>query len=198
MSLASELWQVVEEREDPGPWLRRALLAADAWGERSGLKTWYVERGTYLSVLLAAVAAQHWQSLGATPALQALRDVAALVLALVALLYGAELDSIGAREREQAEAEGREPVRVECSPRAAEVRAAMPWLGLAALAFTFGWVGAVALGWRTAYPHWRRWYRSHRPLGRAPATAVTDVVLMANGDVWERSPEGRWSRVRRG
>lgn len=166
-ALLAELCLVVDERADPGPWLRRVLLALEARAEAAGVRTWHVERGVYAVALLAAVVVQHGATLGAAPALESLRAVAALGMSLAALLYGAELDSISAREREQAEAEGREPVQVECSPRAGQLRAAMPWLGLAALAFAFGWVGAFALAWRTAYPRWRRWYRARRPLGRA-------------------------------
>lgn len=162
----SDLWQVVEERGDVGPWLRCALLVLERRAEALGVRTWHVERGVYAAALLAAVVAQHGETLGAGPAWEALRGVVALGVPLLALLYGAELDSIAAREREQAEAEGRQPVRVECSPRAAQLRALLPWLGLAALAATFGWVGAVAFAQRTAYPHWRRFYRAQRPLGR--------------------------------
>lgn len=166
MSLLTELHVIVEERADPARWARKALLTLEYWASIAGVRTWHVERVVYAAALLLAVVAQHAPTLGAGGIVQALRDTAALGLSLAALLYGAELDSISAREREQAEADGREPVRVECSPRAAQLRAWMPWLGLAALAFAFGWVGAVALAWRTAYPQWRRLYRAHRPVRR--------------------------------
>ncbi|WP_163998723.1 hypothetical protein [Pyxidicoccus caerfyrddinensis] len=187
MTLLAELCQVVEERAEPSPWLRRALLALGARVDAAGLRTWHVERAVYGALLLGAVVAQYGATLGATPAWESLRSAVALAASLALLLYGAELDSVSAREREQAQAEGREPVRVECSPRAAQLRALLPWLGLVALAAAFGWVGAVALGWRTAYPHWRRWYRARRPLGRLrwhpqkPAQCGQTCVAMLTG-----------------
>jgi hypothetical protein len=188
MSMTRELGSIVEERGDLGPWLRRVLLVLEARADAVGVRTWHLERVAYGALLLGAVALQHGGSLGEAPLVETLRTAAALGVSIAALLYGAELDSIGAREKEQAEAEGREPVRVECSPRAAQLRALMPWLGLVALALTFGWVGAVAFGWRTGYPHWRRWYRSHRPLGR-------NLVTLAGGATWRRAPDGTWSPV---
>ncbi|UAW08094.1 hypothetical protein [Myxococcus phage Mx4 ts27htf-1hrm-1] len=170
MRLMAELCRVVDNREDSGPWVRRALLALESRVAASGVRTWMVERSVYGMLLVGATVAQHHSTLGSAPLPQALAQVAGLSVSLVALLVGAELDSIAAREREQAEAEGREPVRVECSPRAAELRTLLPWLGLAGLALAFGWLGAVAFGWRLAYPAWRRWYRAHRPLGREVAT----------------------------
>ncbi|QQR47791.1 hypothetical protein JKA73_17810 [Myxococcus xanthus] len=169
MALMAELCLVVDSREDPGPWARRALLALECRATAAGVRTWMVERSVYGLALLGATVAQHHATLGAAPLPQALAQVAGLSVSLVALLVGAELDSIADREREKAKAEGREPVRVECSPRAEQLRTLLPWLGLAGLALAFGWLGALAFAWRLAYPAWRRWYRTHRPLGREVA-----------------------------
>ncbi|WP_426751764.1 hypothetical protein [Myxococcus sp. Y35] len=187
MTLLAELCLVVDNREDPGPWLRRALLALESRAEAAGVRTWMVERAVYGAALLGATVAQHHATLGADPLPEVLAQVAGLSVSLVALLVGAELDSIAARERDQAEAEGREPVRVECSPRAAQLRTLLPWLGLAGLALAFGWLGALGFAWRLAYPAWRRWYRSHRPLGRvqwirqAPKQCGQTCVAMLTG-----------------
>ncbi|NOK05787.1 MULTISPECIES: hypothetical protein [Myxococcus] len=190
-TLLAELWQVVENRADPSDWadramyevrstLRRSLLAAEARMERAGIQTWTLERTVFVAALLGAVWAQHHDTLG-TPsvpasgllaALGVSEEVAAIVsvvvlaVSLLSLVDGAELDSIATREREKAEAEGRQPVTVECSPRAAQLRGRGPWMALVLLAFTFGWVAAVGFAWRQVYPHWRRWYRARRPLGR--------------------------------
>ncbi|WP_163869638.1 hypothetical protein [Myxococcus eversor] len=169
MSLLAELHLVVDERQDPGPWLRRALLALEARASQAGVRTWMVERAVYAALLLGAVAAQHGPTLGAAPLVETLVQVGGLSVSIGTLLVGAELDSISTREAEKAAAEGREPVRVECSPRAAQLRTLLPWLGLAGLSLAFGAVGLVAFGWRSAYPAWRRWYRAHRPLGRGVA-----------------------------
>ncbi|MBZ4402009.1 hypothetical protein [Myxococcus sp. AS-1-15] len=166
MSLMAELCLVVDERQDPAPWARRALLALESRASRAGVRTWMVERSLYGAALLTAVVAQHRDTLGAGTVTEALGQVAGLTVSVVALLVGAELDSIGTREAEKAAAEGREPVRVECSPRAAQLRTLLPWLGLAGLSLAFGWMGALGVAWRLAYPAWRRWYRTHRPLGR--------------------------------
>ncbi|WNZ59847.1 hypothetical protein QEG98_27995 [Myxococcus sp. MxC21-1] len=169
MTLLAELRLVVDNREDPGPWARRALLALESRAAAAGVRTWMVERAVYGTLLLGATVAQHHATLGAAPLPQALAQVAGLAVSLVALLVGDELDSIADREREKAKAEGREPVRVECSPRAEQLRTLLPWLGLAGLALAFGWLGALGFGWRLAKPAWRRWYRTHRPLGREVA-----------------------------
>ncbi|WAM23768.1 hypothetical protein [Myxococcus sp. NMCA1] len=169
MTLLAELRLVVDNQEDPGPWARRALLTLESRAEAAGVRTWMVERAVYGTLLLVATVAQHHATLGAAPLPSALAQVAGLSVSLVALLVGDELDSISDRERERAEAEGREPVRVECSPRAAQLRALLPWLGLAGLALAFGWMGLLGFGWRVVKPVWRRWYRTHRPLGREVA-----------------------------
>ena len=163
MMLREELWQVVESRGDVGAWVRRALLALESHAAAAGVRTWHVERAAYGALLVGAVVAQHHATLGAAPALEALTQVAGLAVSLVGLLVGAELDSIATREREKAEAEGREPVKVECSPRAAQLRTLLPWLALTGLGLAFGWMGALGVAWRLAYPAWRRWYRQHRP-----------------------------------
>ncbi|GHG79872.1 hypothetical protein [Comamonas sp. JC664] len=169
MTLLAELCQIIETRGPAKHWARRALLALEARAERAGVRTWMVERAVYGALLMGATVAEHHATLGAAPLPEALVKVAGLSVSIVALLVGAELDSISAREREQAEAEGREPVRVECSPRAEQLRTLLPWLGLAGLALAFGWLGALGLAWRLAYPAWRRVYRAHRPLGREAA-----------------------------
>ncbi|MFP2963368.1 hypothetical protein ACLEPN_37850, partial [Myxococcus sp. 1LA] len=176
-TLMAELCQVVEDRADPSGWMhramfevrssvRRALVSVESRLERAGVQTWMVTRSIYGAGLMTAVCAQHHATLGAADLPRALADVAGLAVSVVALLVGAELDSIATREREQAEAEGREPTRVECSPRAAQLRTLLPWLGLAGLAFAFGAVGAFAFVWRALAPFARRAYRRHRPLGR--------------------------------
>jgi|GEM_PF-6606503 len=209
MSLLAELHLVVEERKSPGPWLRRALLTLESQADRAGVRTWMVERAAYGTLLLGAVAAQHGPTLGTAPLAETLVQVAGLSVSVVALLVGAELDSISTREREQAEAEGREPVRVACSARAEQLRTLLPWLGLAGLALAFGAVGAVAMGWRTLYPAWRRWYRAHRPLGRKSLTDVTwqaqptaltcgqtCVAMLTGRSVGEVCEEmGRWGQT---
>ncbi|NTX57955.1 hypothetical protein [Myxococcus sp. CA039A] len=178
-TLLAELCRVVEDREDPGPWARRAVSeAADALKSAARFKTWQAERVIFVSALLGAVWAQHHETLGtpsspasgllttlgASPEFAALATVVVLGLALIRVVDGAELDSIGTRERERAEAEGREPVKIECSPRATQLRARGPWMDLALLAFAFGWVGAVGFAWRLSYPLWRRWWRKRYPL----------------------------------
>lgn len=197
MRLLAELCRVVDDREDPGPWARRAVAsAADALKRSSRLKTWHVERAVYVSVLLGAVWAQHHETLGTpsspasgllaaigvSPEVAALATVVVLGVALLRAVDSAEFDSIGTREREQAEAEGREPVKVECSPRAAQLRARGPWMDLALLAFAFGWVGAVGFAWRLGYPLWRKAWRKRYP----PACKVSAMKTH------DRSAIRRW------
>ncbi|NTX07014.1 hypothetical protein [Myxococcus sp. CA040A] len=183
-TLLAELCRVVEDREDPGPWAQRAVSeVADALRRAPRLKTWHVERAVYVSALLGAVWAQHHETLGtpsspasgllatlgASPEFAALTTVVVLAVALIRAVDGAELDSIATREREQAEAEGHKPVKVECSPRATQLRARGPWMDLALLAFAFGWVGAIGFAWRLGYPSWRRVWRKRYPLARTVA-----------------------------
>ncbi|MCP3065866.1 hypothetical protein LXT21_44600 [Myxococcus sp. K38C18041901] len=174
---------MVEHREDPGPWLRRAAHAvADALRSAPRLKTWHVERGLYVSALLGAVWGEHrntlglpipptgiFAALGLSPVTVGWLAVVMLAVSLMDAVYGAELDSIAARESERAEAEGREAIQVECTPRAALLRRRQPWMSLGLLAYAFGWVGAVGFGWRLGYPLWRRWWRARYPLTKGGA-----------------------------
>ena len=54
-TLLAELCQVVEERAEPGPWLRRALRTLESRADAAGLRTWHVERVVYGALLLVAV-----------------------------------------------------------------------------------------------------------------------------------------------
>ncbi|WNZ66208.1 hypothetical protein QEG98_42070 (plasmid) [Myxococcus sp. MxC21-1] len=167
-ALWGALWGVVESRGDVGPFL--SLLRRDLARLVAALpiKTWHLERAT-LAALLAVVAwVQHHEVLLSLPSggSPAFLQVCLLVLAFVGLLMNAEDQSIQAREREEAEACGVEPVEVECSAQRRRNAEFRRWASLATIAATSGWVALVGWAWGVAYPHWRAYYRARWPVGR--------------------------------